>query len=322
MESRGDLRHRQICDAASRGSPRRGLGAADLPRPQGEADESGRAKASKRWFTSSEEVNQTVVLSWALDRKADKLYPSTEQIRNRAMEVLGEMSLKAGYVNDGGYVEPSRSVKFLYSDAKGKGETEICRFKSDDPLGQTRSGKAGNVYLTGRVIDGTKTADGNVDTITVEILANTSPEATFQQPIEVALADVERRRAIVRAKEALANAASQKGCSQVNQTLTLSLSTDLKADKLHPSSDQVRDIDGNVLGEVSLTTEYPRRQANFGFVGKNTCQMTAFRFDDPIGHVRSGRAENLDFSGEVLEITKDKEGSIQTITVKVTVKRP
>lgn len=126
------------------------------------------------------------------------------------------------------------------------------------------------------------------------------------------------------------------------QTFTLSWASDPKADKEHPSRDQIFDKEGNVLGEASLDgvtsgqihilfeDVYPYPTAELKLLGPGDQQQVicTFRFDDPVGQTRLGRAQGMPFSARVTDVMRqsfkcvhDSKAypSIEKITIEVRV---
>jgi len=276
------------------------------------------------------QVNQTVTLCWAEDTNGDKHYSSSEQIFNEAGDILGELQLTRG---------PNRRVeenaaglgKQAYLDFTGAtGKVRLCVFRVDDPTGQRRVGKTDSLFFSGQLIGVKSNNDGHIGTITIQVTASSSAQIISEHAGAVALPN-ETSAAQVRTQhgQIVAPVNNQaQAVSHVNQTATLSWAFDPKVDKKYPSSEQILDDTGEVLGEVSIKSGEGGWGGVFvttviNFRGqKETTKICEFRFDDPVGQTRVGKAEGVSISGRITELKRGNSGNILTITVQVTAKRP
>lgn len=107
-------------------------------------------------------INRTITLSWTSDPKSEKRYPSSDQVLNAMEDVIGEIRLDAiGF-------ETVLQLTFT-SPPPEKKSTLLCEFRSDDPVGQMRVGKADGISFSCKVteIKGESKRDGHLDAITI-----------------------------------------------------------------------------------------------------------------------------------------------------------
>ncbi|MBI5683925.1 MAG: toll/interleukin-1 receptor domain-containing protein [Verrucomicrobia bacterium] len=113
------------------------------------------------------------------------------------------------------------------------------------------------------------------------------------------------------------------------QTLMLSYTREMNAESRHPSSDQILDGAGKVIGEVFVeeatdTNSNPEQYVARLFFrrtkGKNE-HLCDFRRDDPVGKTRVATAEGISFSAQVTEKAKIVVfGHFASISLQITVK--
>jgi hypothetical protein len=169
--------------------------------------------------------------------------------------------------------------------------------------------------------------------------ASSAKTVDHAQPEErVVPADQERPQAPEKARDASNRVAMDNQTqpkSKVNQTVTLCWAHDPKAIRQHPSSEQIFDGEGNVIGEVSLDPSNTQPFGNKHFChttslsfkkGKEGTSICVFREDDVMRQTRTGKADGISFSGQIIEIKRFGEGfglvagAIETLTVAVTAK--
>jgi hypothetical protein len=109
-------------------------------------------------------VDRLLILSWSADPKEAKRYPSSDQVLDVARDVLGDLNLVPSAGNS--------LVQLTFTGPLPEKETAVlCEFRSDDPVGQMRVGKAHGVSYSARVVEakGQGTRDGKIEAITVEV---------------------------------------------------------------------------------------------------------------------------------------------------------
>ncbi|HOD84309.1 MAG: hypothetical protein BWX88_01524 [Planctomycetes bacterium ADurb.Bin126] len=118
---------------------------------------------------------QTLQLAWARNPKVEKRYPSSDQILNASADLLGEVTLVGSNRRPGpAYPAPVATVR--YSGRESGQNTDICEFRFDDPVGQTRTGKAEGILFTCRVTEITRGTvsmahDPTIETLTIAVTA-------------------------------------------------------------------------------------------------------------------------------------------------------
>jgi hypothetical protein len=242
-------------------------------------------------------------LTWDSDLKTEKRYPSSDQILDGAGDVIGHVTIVRDF--------SAKAATFSFRSSKTNQEKTISAFRVDDPIGLVRVGTVDGVSVSGRLVELKKDANGvNIDSITIEVSSPDEPLA--------AQARASRMRLV-----ALMNNHGQIK-TRGFQLRTLSWLLDPKAEKRHPSSDQVLAGVANVIGDVGLDRDFSCKAANLYFVtptsggGKFICQ---FRVDDPIGQVRVGKACGVSFCGRLISLEKaDNNVNIGAITVEVAAK--
>ena len=123
---------------------------------------------------------------------------------------------------------------------------------------------------------------------------------------------------------------AQKLKLQANPTITLKWADEPDEDACYPSSDQMLDGKGNVVGEVSLAGKtvgafksagkYPTAVVNFHGPNGDTA-ICEFKCNDPVGQMRVGKVDGVAFWGRLMKIDRDldgRDGSINELTVQVT----
>lgn len=261
----------------------------------------------KQIATGPAEIKQTIILSWARDTAAAKAYPAVGQVVTSAGTVLGNLSLVGG--DDKGFDHGSRFynsffVSLQYLPVGAENPVKICEFRIDDPVGQTRVGEASDFYLLGQLADITKTKD-TVLTLTVQITLSSSP---IGDPPPLAALNRTHPAQTVAAQPPPATA---NAISVPEQTIQLEWLRDATAEKQHPSSAQIIDKAGNVLGDVILSGvnagfgSFPKAALSFKGQGDQTeTVIVEFRQDDPIGQRRQGKASGIFIQGSVTGLTK------------------
>ncbi|MFZ4395837.1 MAG: protein kinase domain-containing protein [Kiritimatiellia bacterium] len=347
-------------------------------------------------------VNQTVTLSWAADAAAVKRFPAVVQILDSAGQVFGEMNLTRGQpAGSFGHATVSTTLNFKDNeDTENKKESKICEFRRDDPIGQTRVGRAKGLLVSGRITEmkkgGVDSDSGSILTITIQVTVRSSGVAASAPPVVAAPADVasapvpdddkktrddpayqEKKAAwddlmqlgkdaedrkdwqgakdiYIKALAAAPDAAAaaqvrargsqvvaqiknqpqpeqsakqpQQG-QQVNQTVRLGLTSSRILAPAAAASAKIVGGAGNVIGIVSVTPNDPAwiGAVTLNFSGKAKAGVCSFTPDDPAGQIKSGQAEGLNFSAQVLKIQTGKDdvhgGFINTITLLITATR-
>jgi hypothetical protein len=274
-------------------------------------------------------VNQIVTLSWSHDPNAEKRYPASEQILDDAGNVIGEVSLEPSdlELDKSANIKYYHTINFSFRKGKGKGKetTVICIFREDAAVGQTKIGEAGGLFFSGRVMEIKRSNSsyaisnnvvGSIDTVAIQVVANSSPQIAYERAAVVGSKDGERKK--------------------VDQTITLSWVLDPKVVKHYPSGEQILDAAGDVIGEVSIN---PSDAKSAGIVyyltvtlsfkkGKEETTICVFRPDDAVGQTRVGKADDISFSSRVQEIKRicgsqlgDLNGSFESLTIQLTAKR-
>ncbi len=140
-----------------------------------------------------------------------------------------------------------------------------------------------------------------------------------------AIAAAPEEASAVRARAAKSELVASRN-KKVNLKLLLSCTNDPKMAKKHPSTDQVLDIAGDVVGELSLGIVYTGRASELRFTcpsPRRESVLCTFRSDDPVGQTRVGKEEGVSFSCRLTEIKGEskQDGRIDVITVEVTATR-
>ena len=292
-------------DEETRAALARALRARDLE--QAAAAEAGLAQQRQHAL-------KVVTLSWADEPEVAKRFPASAQILGGDGIAVGELSLEASSPQkDYRGVVYYHALKLSFTNENG--DILLYGFREDDAVGQTRVGKASGLIFSACVTEISRFSSGGIKTCTLEVTVYADASGTG------GITEAQRKLAQERARKASVK-------PEVNQTATLSWAADAKVVKRYPSSDQILNAAGEVIGEVSLNwgNFYPlwEKVLKLTFTGlppeKKETLLCEFRSDDPVGQTRFGKAEGFFFSGKVTEVKGEstRNGELENMTIQVT----
>jgi len=143
-------------------------------------------------------VNQTVTLSWVCDPSAEKRFPSSAQILDGDKELLGEVNIISTRAQDAYiFANPSqpelgwqsKTVSFGFQKSHVDTITKLCDFRFDDPVGQTRTGRAEGLFFSGCVKEIKRFKEGPIKIITIQVSVTSSAQSTSGRTVAPAPAD-------------------------------------------------------------------------------------------------------------------------------------
>lgn len=151
-------------------------------------------------------------------------------------------------------------------------------------------------------------------------------QSTYERAATTAPTDQERIQAQGKARKAGENKNQALQKKPVSQKLTLSAAGTYNnqgnpRQGPYPSSEQVIDGSGDVLGEVLLEFKDFDHNIDMFFIGldKKKTELCSFRESDVVGQVRMGKAGGLSFSGQITQLVL-KSGRIDLIVLQLGVK--
>jgi len=279
--------------------------------------EGAEAAAARRWQDAINAYEAAVALSnqfetaMALDRAKNALRGERETAVAYARAIAaGELSEKKGDFREAqrDYEGAARSAQ---SDADRAQALDKARRAGESIALQARREDVDRILRAAVEFEGQKDWDRCSEECGKALAA--APD----EPSTNRVLELQKRLASAMAEEV-------KNRRPVEQTFQIGCMSKSGAPRKYPASGQVRDVSGEVLGELAIEIEFFGTTAKMFFTRakrNSRADLCTFRNDDAVGLVRVAEVDGVSFSFRITELKNGLAERIETLAIQVTAKR-